>query len=294
VSPVRPQRENACGFLFRFNPDVGLGRDIAVEARLCSLFSKLRTSMNDVGKPLYLCETRSERIRTAQVVPDPSSIDTVVFGSTVTFNRKDEVESFTLSPHRQDSTAGLKGIVAGDKFVRLGIVGSDTPATHDGFREKSDAILSKVCRAGGGYLFDCAGTCRGSRSRSASANRSSALEMAGSAEQRRCRNCRDYIYPATVQIDAFGRTLGVNPEFVKGLHKKGITLAMPIDSVQTLKGGQAAVAYGTFTSKYTDPNTPPGQGNWAQVFERDGQGWKIVAHASSRAASSRAALAPNK
>ena len=59
---------------------------------------------------------------------------------------------------------------------------------------------------------------------------------------------------------------------------------MPIDSVQVLKGGQAAIAYGTFTSKYADPNTPPGQGNWVQVFERDGQGWKIVAHASSRAA----------
>ena len=51
----------------------------------------------------------------------------------MTLHRKDEVESFTLSPHRQDSTAGLKRIVAGDKFVRLGIVGSDTPATHDGF-----------------------------------------------------------------------------------------------------------------------------------------------------------------
>jgi ketosteroid isomerase-like protein len=90
--------------------------------------------------------------------------------------------------------------------------------------------------------------------------------------------------PASVQIDAFGRTLGVNPEFVQGLRKKGITLAMPIDSIQALKGGEAAIAYGTFTSKYTDPNTPPGQGNWMQVFERDGQGWKIVAHASSRAA----------
>jgi ketosteroid isomerase-like protein len=57
--------------------------------------------------------------------------------------------------------------------------------------------------------------------------------------------------PTTVQIDAFGRTLGVNPEFVQGLHKKGITLAMPIDSVQALKAGQAAIAYGTFTR-----NTP--------------------------------------
>ena len=89
---------------------------------------------------------------------------------------------------------------------------------------------------------------------------------------------------ATVQIDAFGRTVGVNAEFVKALNKKGITLTMPIDRVEALKGGQAAIAYGTFTSKYADPNVPPGQGNWVQVFERDGESWKIVAHASSRSA----------
>jgi ketosteroid isomerase-like protein len=88
--------------------------------------------------------------------------------------------------------------------------------------------------------------------------------------------------PATVQIDAFGRTVGVNAEFVKSLNTKGITLTMPIDRVEALKGGQAAIAYGTFTSKYADPNVPPGQGNWVQVFERDGESWKIVAHASSR------------
>jgi ketosteroid isomerase-like protein len=90
--------------------------------------------------------------------------------------------------------------------------------------------------------------------------------------------------PATVQIDAFGRTVGVNAEFVQGVHKKGIVLSMPIDGVQALKGGQAAIAYGTFTSKFTDPNVPPGQGNWVQVFEREGDGWRIVAHASSRSA----------
>jgi ketosteroid isomerase-like protein len=90
--------------------------------------------------------------------------------------------------------------------------------------------------------------------------------------------------PATVQIDAFGRTVGVNAAFVQGVHKKGIVLSMPIDEVQALKGGQAAIAYGTFTSKFTDPNVPPGQGNWVQVFEREGDGWKIVAHASSRSA----------
>jgi hypothetical protein len=90
--------------------------------------------------------------------------------------------------------------------------------------------------------------------------------------------------PTTVQIDAFGRTMGINSEFVQALHKKGITLSMPIDGVRALKGGQTAIAYGTFTSKFADPNVPPGQGNWVQVYERDGEGWKIVAHASSRSA----------
>jgi ketosteroid isomerase-like protein len=90
--------------------------------------------------------------------------------------------------------------------------------------------------------------------------------------------------PSTVQIDAFGRTIGVNSEFVQSLHKKGITLSMPIDGIRALKGGQAAIAYGTFTSKFADPGVPPGQGNWVQVYERDGDGWKIVAHASSRSA----------
>jgi ketosteroid isomerase-like protein len=90
--------------------------------------------------------------------------------------------------------------------------------------------------------------------------------------------------PSTVQIDSFGRIIGVNPEFVQAVRKKGVTLNMPVDSVQALKGGQAAMAYGTFTSKFADPNVPPGQGNWIQVFEREGESWKIVAHVSSRAA----------
>ena len=88
------------------------------------------------------------------------------------------------------------------------------------------------------------------------------------------RNCNE---PTAIGIDAFGRQLGADAKFVQALHSKGITVSFPIDSVQALKGGQAVIAYGTFTSKYTDPNVPPGQGNWIQVFERDGipgsSGW---------------------
>ncbi len=61
-------------------------------------------------------------------------------------------------------------------------------------------------------------------------------------------------------------------------------MSEPVDGVQALKGVQVAIAYGTFTSKYVDPNVPPGQGNWVQVFERDGNGWKILVNASSRSA----------
>jgi hypothetical protein len=90
--------------------------------------------------------------------------------------------------------------------------------------------------------------------------------------------------PSTIGVDAFGRTMGMNRELLQALHKRGITLSMPVDGVQALKGGQAAIAFGTFTSKYVDPNVPPGQGNWVQVFERDGNDWKIRVAASSRSA----------
>lgn len=41
------------------------------------------------ASPLRDLRYFAERIRTAQVVPDPPSIDTVAFGSTVTFSRDD-------------------------------------------------------------------------------------------------------------------------------------------------------------------------------------------------------------
>ena len=37
---------------------------------------------------------------------------------------------------------------------------------------------------------------------------------------------------------------------------------------------QLAIAEGTFASRYADPNVLPGQGNWVQVFERDGDAWR--------------------
>jgi ketosteroid isomerase-like protein len=85
-------------------------------------------------------------------------------------------------------------------------------------------------------------------------------------------------------IDAFGKLVGVEAasERIKSIHKKGLVLTTMIDDVQPLKGGQVAVASGSFTSKFTDPSIPPGQGNWVQVYEREGDGWKIRVVASSR------------
>jgi hypothetical protein len=90
------------------------------------------------------------------------------------------------------------------------------------------------------------------------------------------------IAPNSIAIDAFGMRVGVNTERTHAILKKGVTVSFPIDGIQALKGGQAAIAYGTFAAKFADPNVPPGQGNWMQVFERDGEAWTIRAYAASR------------
>jgi ketosteroid isomerase-like protein len=90
--------------------------------------------------------------------------------------------------------------------------------------------------------------------------------------------------PDVLVIDAFGRSIGPpNPEIAQMIQKKGITASFPIDGVQPIKGGQAAIAYGTFTTKFTDPKVPPGQGNWLQLFERDKDSWKLRVYTSTRA-----------
>jgi hypothetical protein len=59
---------------------------------------------------------------------------------------------------------------------------------------------------------------------------------------------------------------------------------LSIEGIRVLRGGETGLAHGTYTSKYADPNMTPGEGNWVQTFERDGDGWNIAAHASSRSA----------
>src|SRR3954469_16945740 len=60
----------------------------------------------------------------------------------------------------------------------------------------------------------------------------------------------------TIQIDAFGRTTGINAEFIQALQKKGVVLS--IEGIRVLRGGETGLAHGTYTSKYADPNMTPG------------------------------------
>jgi ketosteroid isomerase-like protein len=92
--------------------------------------------------------------------------------------------------------------------------------------------------------------------------------------------------PNGIAVDAYGKLGGVSQalsERVQAVHKRGLNLTTTIDEVvQPLSGGQVVLASGTFTATYTDINLPSGRGNWIQVYEREGEGWKIRASAIAR------------
>ncbi|QQO23924.1 transcription elongation factor GreA [Bradyrhizobium diazoefficiens] len=64
--------------------------------------------------PLRDARYLTERLRTAQVVPDPTSTDTVAFGSTVTFSRTDgRVQTYRIvGEDEADPKAGTISFVA--------------------------------------------------------------------------------------------------------------------------------------------------------------------------------------
>lgn len=64
--------------------------------------------------PLRDARYLTERLRTAQVVPDPASTDTVAFGSTVTFSRADgRVQTYRIvGEDEADPKAGTISFVA--------------------------------------------------------------------------------------------------------------------------------------------------------------------------------------
>ena len=86
-----------------------------------------------------------------------------------------------------------------------------------------------------------------------------------------------------IGVDAFGRTIGPNPELLQALHKRGITLSEPADGVQSQRRSSGDCLRYLYI-KIPGCQRAPGRGNWVQVFERDGDGWKICATASSRSA----------
>ncbi len=76
------------------------------------------------------------------------------------------------------------------------------------------------------------------------------------------------------------------------VHKLGIHLTMNVEEVQPGFGGQGALANGAYSATYTNnPATPKVEGNFLQVFEREGDAWKIRALTFTRLAPPSAATA---
>jgi ketosteroid isomerase-like protein len=90
-------------------------------------------------------------------------------------------------------------------------------------------------------------------------------------------------------IDVYGRSSGSQrAEVTKKVHEMGIDLTNKVDDVRSLASGQALLASGTFTVRYTNnPNVKPGDtltGNWMRVLVKEGSEWKIAAQSLTRQA----------
>jgi hypothetical protein len=69
------------------------------------------------------------------------------------------------------------------------------------------------------------------------------------------------------------------------VRKMGINLTMKVEEVQSAFAGQGAIANGGYSATYIDnPATPQVQGNFFQVFEREGDAWKMRALTFTRLA----------
>jgi hypothetical protein len=72
-------------------------------------------------------------------------------------------------------------------------------------------------------------------------------------------------------------------ESTEKVHKLGLTMAMKVDDVEPVFGGQGLLVTASYKINFTKaPNIPPGQGNTLFVLERAGENWKIRAIAASR------------
>jgi ketosteroid isomerase-like protein len=90
-------------------------------------------------------------------------------------------------------------------------------------------------------------------------------------------------------IDVYGRASGAQrAEVTRKVHEMGIDLTNKVDDVRSLASGQALLASGTFTVRYSNnPNVKPGDtltGNWMRVLVKEGSDWKIAAQSLTRQA----------
>lgn len=87
----------------------------------------------EAASPLRDLRYFAERVRTAQVVPDPTSIDTVAFGSTVTFSRDDgRVQKYRIvGEDEADPKAGSISYVSPVARMLMGKVVGDVVSVGD-------------------------------------------------------------------------------------------------------------------------------------------------------------------
>src|SRR4051812_34618030 len=94
--------------------------------------------------------------------------------------------------------------------------------------------------------------------------------------------------PNAIDINPFGKfkNAGTQLQDSSGMvHKMGLTLTVKVDDVESIFGGQGAVATAPYTGTFTNnPATPQVRGNLLFVLERAGESWKIRAQTASRLA----------
>lgn len=81
-------------------------------------------------------------------------------------------------------------------------------------------------------------------------------------------------------INLDGSGMATTPESIEAKEadviSKGITLAVTVETVQPVLGGDAVLAAGPFSATFkANPSAPRTQGNWVHLLIREGNAWKI-------------------
>ena len=91
-------------------------------------------------------------------------------------------------------------------------------------------------------------------------------------------------------MSVYGKASGAQlGEQTKKVHEMGIDLTSKVDDVHSLASGQAVLASGTFSVRYSNnPNVKPGDTltcNLMRVLVKEGSDWKIAAQSLTRQSS---------